>query len=512
VHHGVRLTDPSHPAGKAATMTRAHWRGRLAVVTAGVCSIASVGLSGPSPAAAKTTTQTYVVVFQSGAATTNASTLVKNAGGKLAANWAPISVVLARSASSTFVSKIKNNPNVIGVSATSSLGTQVVNDTGAPEDTSSPAPASGGEPLASLQWDMNQINAFAAHAINAGSSSVVVADVDTGLDFTHPDLAPHYSADLSSDCTSGVPAPLNPGNDTHGHGTHTAGTIGAAVNGVGISGVAPNVTLAGLRAGNSDGYFFPEAVICSYMWIATHNIAVANNSYYVDPWQFNCRDDADQRAIWNAVRRAISFAQSKGTVVVASEGNISADLSHPTVDESSPDFPPGSAIEREITNSCGVVPVEIPGVVGVTATGSQRLKSYYSSYGISTADVTAPGGDRRFQQVADAGGGRLLSTWPAIVGCALSITDQGARYCWLQGTSMAAPHAAGVAALLASRGLRGEQLIAALSGSATPLECPDTEYLTAFPQPNGEPQECTGSAGHNSFYGAGEVDALRAVS
>ncbi|MDP9181471.1 MAG: S8 family serine peptidase, partial [Actinomycetota bacterium] len=134
-------------------------------------------------------------------------------------------------------------------------------------------------------------------------------------------------------------------------------------------------------------------------------------------------------------------------------------------------------------------------------------------YGISTADVAAPGGDRRFQVTSDPGGGRVLSTWPAYAGCAISTTDQGAKYCWLQGTSMAGPHAAGVAALLSSRGMSGAQVAAALASTAMPLACPEDMSMYAnFPQANGDPQECTGSAGHTSFYGAGEIDALRAVS
>ena len=85
--------------------------------------------------------------------------------------------------------------------------------------------------------------------------------------------------------------------------------------------MAPNVTIAGIKSSNDDGFFFPEMVICSYMWVAAHGIDVTNNSYFADPWLFNCRNDAEQRAIWKAERRAIRYAQSKGTVVVASEGN-----------------------------------------------------------------------------------------------------------------------------------------------------------------------------------------------
>jgi lantibiotic leader peptide-processing serine protease len=344
----------------------------------------------------------------------------------------------------------------------------------------------------------------------------VVGDIDTGLDFTHPDLAPNYSATHSTDCSSGSPQPLLPGNDVIGHGTHTAGTIAAASNGTGIVGVAPNVKIAGIKSSNNDGFFFPEMVICSYMWVASHGIHVTNNSYFADPWLYNCVNDPEQRAIWEAERRAIRYAQSKGTVVVVSEGNDSDDLSHPIFDQTSPDSPPDTNVTREITNACSVIPVEVPGAVGVTATGDQSLKSYYSSYGISTADVAAPGGDRRYQIVADSGGGRVLSTWPSTAGCAIPVTNQGATYCYLQGTSMAGPHVAGVAALIISHtGMHGGAVAAALQQVTNPRPCPDTSQpiYANFPGVNSEaPQTCTGGLNHNSFYGSGEIDALKAVS
>ncbi len=126
--------------------------------------------------------------------------------------------------------------------------------------------------------------------------------------------------------------------DDNGHGTHTAGTIAAATNGIGIVGVAPNVKIAGIKAGNADGFFFPEAVVCAFMWAGTHGIDVTNNSYFADPWLFNCKNDPTQRAIWKAEQRAIKFAAAAGArVVVAAAGNQADDLSHPTQDATSPD-------------------------------------------------------------------------------------------------------------------------------------------------------------------------------
>ena len=469
-----------------------------------VAPVTDAGATGAS--------QTYVVLYREGASSSGAASAVGAAGGTLVANYPQIGVAIARSDRTAFASTLRGSRGVEAVASTSGFGVGIKAEEAASVTADAPAPGSDGEPLAGWQWDMEQINAFAAHEITGGDPDVIVGDIDTGLDFTHPDLAPNYRADLSADCSSGVAQPLLAGNDHNGHGTHTAGTIAAAVNGVGITGVAPNVGLAGIKSSNDDGFFFPEMVICSYMWVAEKGIDVTNNSYFADPWLYNCVNDAEQRAIWKAERRAIQYAQSKGTVVVSSEGNDSTDLSHPAIDPISPDTEP-EVVPREVTNACSVIPVEVPGVIGVTATGDLSLKSYYSSYGISTADVAAPGGDRRFQITADPGGGRVLSTWPSSAPCAIQTFDQGAKYCWIQGTSMASPHVAGLAGLLLSQGAAPRAVEGAIASSANPQPCPDTSQpiYANFPQMSGEPQECTGGTNHNSFYGAGEIDALAAV-
>ncbi len=463
--------------------------------------------------------QTYLVLFNGNAVAKEAIT---QAGGTLVANYDAIGVAVVRSSNSTFAATVKKDSRVEGAAATAGFATRLTDDasTDALSAPTPSIPAPGNDSLSGLQWDMVQIHAPEARAINGGSPSVVVGDIDTGLDYTHPDVASNVDFTNSVSCVGGVPN-TNPTAwmDDNGHGTHTAGTIAAAQNGIGIVGVAPNVKIAGIKAGNANGFFFPEAVVCAFMWAGNHNIAITNNSYFADPWLFNCRNDAEQRAIWKAERRAIRYAQSKGTLVVAAAGNEADDLAHPTQDATSPDDT--NPVLRAIHNDCAVVPVEVPGVVGVSADGNNLLKSFYSSYGVGSVQVVAPGGDSILQRTPAAPNGRVLSTWPASlinVTCAASrrVTDpSGAKYCYQQGTSMASPHVAGVAALIASTGVTSPGAIASrLQNTADPLACPpDVSIYAFFPAvDNGAPQTCSGGSGYNSFYGHGQVNALSALT
>jgi lantibiotic leader peptide-processing serine protease len=458
---------------------------------------------------------TYIVLYKTQAVSKDAARVIANAGGTLLASYKAIGVVIASSDNDAFRTNMMKNSAIQGVAATEKFATQLSDDLDNSDQTAAPdTPAPGSDNLSGLQWDMDQISAPAARVINGGSSSVLVGDIDTGLDYTHPDLAPNVDDAASVNCVSGVPVQGKvAANDDNGHGTHTAGTIAAALNGIGIVGVAPNIRIAGIKAGNADGFFFPEAVVCSFMWAADHHVNVTNNSYFADPWLFNCRNDAEQRAIWTAERRAISYAISKGVVVVAAEGNQADDLAHPTQDATSPDDT--NPVLRAIHNDCAVVPVEVPGVIGVTANGNLELKSFYSSYGVASADVIAPGGDSILQRTTAAPNGRVLSTWPAAFRCTRKVVDSGATYCYLQGTSMASPHAAGVAALIASRGITSPGAVAAkLQNTADHIDCPpDPSIYSFFPAvDNGAPQVCQGDLDYNSFNGHGQINALRAVT
>jgi subtilisin family serine protease len=496
--------------------------------------------------------ETYVVLYKGGASTDKAGDWIQRSGGTVVANYSQIGVVVASSSSPTFAQAMQGGSGIETVAVSRAVAKVDVPEATPGDLPNSPATE---DSLAALQWDMRQIHAPEAHAITGGSPAVVVGDIDTGLDKDHPDLVQNIDFSRSVSCESGAPVTAPAAwDDHHGHGTHTAGTIAAASNGFGITGVAPNVKLAGIKSSNDDGYFFTHMVVCSFMWAAEHQIDVTNNSYFMDPYLFNCRHDASQRALWKAAKRAIEYATKQGVTSVAAMGNESEDLAHPEVDVISPDFPPGSEEERDITNACVVVPTEIPGVIGVTAVGNTKqvdgdndpndyLKSYYSSYGVGVADVTAPGGDFYYGRGTDGGPfGLVLSTWPAENPCGRSVQEDPAGppvgfnvYCYLQGTSMASPHAAGVAALIISRygNLKSQQngkmrpgaVEAHMQQTADPQPCPtelplrgapgsslqNTPY-SAITRPNDDPQECQGGGGHNSWYGAGQINALRAVT
>jgi len=470
--------------------------------------ILSVG-AAPSKASAQLpfvagTAQTYVVLYKTNSVSSDAATVIANAGGTLIYSYNKIGVVIARSDNELFSSNLMLDKRVEGASASANFGVQLntefeVVDYAEADQTATADP--WGDPSSSLQWDMVQIHVPEAHEINSGNPSVVVGDIDTGIQYTHPDLAANVDFANSVSCIGGIPN-TDPAawNDDNGHGTHTAGTIAAAVNGIGIVGVAPNVKIAAIKAGNGDGYFFPEAVICAFMWAGDHHLDVTNNSYYADPWLFNCRNDAEQRALWKAEQRAIRYAMTQGVVVVAAQGNENIDLSKQNFDDTSPDYPPGNEVDREVTNACVVIPVEISGVIGVTANGNLMQKSYYSSYGVGVAQVVAPGGDSRYQRTPAASRGTVYSTYPTN------------RYAYAQGTSMASPHAAGVAALIISQFGKMPQgrVQAMLTGTADPVECPPNPF-----DPSGTGSylaTCQGGAGYNGFYGHGQVNAFNAVT
>jgi lantibiotic leader peptide-processing serine protease len=387
-------------------------------------------------------------------------------------------------------------------------------------------PTSGTEPLARCQWDMEVVNAIDAHATATGAG-VKVGVIDSGIDFTHPDLA--GAIDVARSCsfifsTTPTADPQEIANgecsnkaavqDLQGHGTHVSTTIAGRVNGIGIEGVAPEATIVGLKACTIVGFCFADSVAAALRYAGDQRLDVVNLSLFADPYLYFCSNDPGQRAVLHDLTNAARYAQQRGVVIVASAGNEADDLGHPTMDDISPDWPPDSAIVRRVRNNCRVTPAELPGVVTVSATGVTTLASY-SNVG-SPVDVTAPGGDAPQTPATTYGRGRILAgwsstdetgTWEALSAANRAVVSGGGRYVWISGTSMSSPHAAGVAALIrgAHPGKPQGAVAALIRSSATPLSCPAN-------WPADDERQCSGGSGQTSFFGAGMVNAEGAVS
>lgn len=498
---------------------------RLFAVPLGLLLTAALGmLPGPalasdsSPAApepspsAGTGTLTYVVNTSTQARTfERVRKAVAQAEGSVTVMHRRIGVIVAKSAHPDFARKMRAVRGVdsAGATRTAALEPSWNTQDGGPEIYRPAASqrsdsAQAEEPLEKEQWDLAAIKADKAHEISTGSSKVTVGVIDTGVDDTHPDLSANFSAAQSANCVGGIPdtsegawRPYDPEADYHG--THVAGEIAAARNGLGIAGVAPGVRLASIKVSEPEtALFYPEAVICAFLFAADKSIEITNNSYFIDPWLYNCTTDPDQGAMVEAVGRASAYAQKKGILHIASAGNSNDDLAaDEIVDEQSPNdtTPVTRTIDPE---ECLDLPTQLPSVMTVTATGVQDLKSFYSSYGLRFADVAAPGGDSFQIPGTPSKNGRILSTLP------------GGQYGFLQGTSMASPHAAGVAALLKSTRPAASPAILQLlmKLDADNPGCPE------FYDPDGNGKEdstCEGVKRFNGFYGWGIVDALDAV-
>ncbi|MFJ9950206.1 S8 family serine peptidase [Kitasatospora sp. NPDC091207] len=422
-------------------------------------------------------TRAYLVISAPADIAAAKSAVTAN-GGTVFAAYDAIGVTVAHSTSAGFAAALR------GVAGIQQVGATRTSDV--PADAYNPAlPANPAQSATTLtesnRWDMTQIKADQAWAVTTGSPTVKVGVLDTGVDDQHQDLAPNFDAADSASCAYGK-ADTRTGawRDVDTHGTHVAGTIAAAKNGKGVIGVAPGVKIASVRiAEPTSTLFYAENTVCGFVWAGDHGFKVTNNSYYTDPWQFNCPDNVDQAAIIEGVRRAQEYAEGKGSLQVAAAGNSNYDLANKTTDSESPND--STAVTRTITNACLDIPTELPGVVTVAAMGSGSVKASYSNFGKGVIDVAAPGGD---------GANGVYSTLP------------GGKYGTKSGTSMASPHVTGVAALLVSADptLTPAGLRARLATQANDVACP------------GSDSRCTGTTATNAFFGEGQVDALKAVN
>jgi len=272
-------------------------------------------------------------------------------------------------------------------------------------------------------WGIRRVKAPQAWSVTRGSQDVVVAVVDTGVDYEHPALKQNMWSNLAElngeagvdddgngyvddihgvDFITGQPTPM----DDEGHGSHVAGTVAGRLDEESFYGVAPDVRIMAIKTHNTDGEGSKSSVVKGILYAADMGARVLNCSWGGAPEA----DDFDQ-----LLHDAIQYAASKGALLVAAAGNASDN------NDSGPHYPAN---------------YDLPNVISVAASDKLDRRAYFSNYGVRTVDLAAPG----------------LAIW--------SVRNGGSGFTSLSGTSMASPHVAGAAALLASSPL-GRSMTAA---------------------------------------------------
>ncbi|SMQ86872.1 pre-peptidase C-terminal domain-containing protein [Bacillus sp. OV166] len=256
------------------------------------------------------------------------------------------------------------------------------------------------------------INVEAAWAKTKGSSSVVIGVIDTGIDINHPDLKDNIWVNTSEIPNDGIDNDKNGYvDDVNGwnfydknnklfirgeedfHGTHVAGTIAAKANDIGVIGIAPNVKIMPLKFIGPWGGYEADA-IAAIEYAKSKGVKILNNSW---------GGGENAQALKDAIKNS-------GALFIAAAGNDGMNA------DTSPMYPAA---------------YDLPNILSVAALNNTGNLSFFSNFGAKSVDVAAPGEG-------------ILSTFPILD------SDYSNAYEYLDGTSMATPHATGVAALVKS--------------------------------------------------------------
>ncbi len=396
---------------------------------------------------AQASTRSYLILSNGNALPSNLAQQVAAAGGTITRMIPEIGMAVAESANPNFSSMVRGVRSVIpnlriDWNPGERLG-EVIEDFGNP-------PNSGDDDTRfDLQYGHDAVNAPEAWNAGQRGRGAVVAVLDEGFDLDHPDFAGQIIAAVSfvpgEGPSYGLPDPFS-------HGSHVAGTIAAADNGFGVIGVAPEAKLVFVKVLSEfigSGEF--DWVISGILYAANRgDVDVINMSLGAViakngvPGEYTAREAAELRI---AISRATTYAYQRGVTVIASEGNDS--------------------IDKDRTGPIITLPADASHVLSIAATtaigwatgrapagnwnGSFDIPASYTNFGRSAVDFAAVGGDVLYSGSESClVGGLVRPCWvfDLVFSVGSNLNPALASYYWSGGTSMAAPHVAGVAAII----------------------------------------------------------------